>query len=53
MKNINEKLLNSEYVTIDERGWHISKDAPEDLKKEFDEFIKSAEDGAEIEIKGD
>lgn len=50
MRQHNSNLLNSEYVTIDERGWHISDDAPDDLKKEFEQFIKAAEDGMDIEI---
>ena len=33
-------LSQSEFVTIDEKGWHISDEAPEDLKKEFDNYFK-------------
>lgn len=51
MKRIDEDLMNSEYVTIDERGWHISDDAPAELKEEFKRFIEQAEQGAEIELK--
>ena len=51
MRIYDEELINSEYVTIDERGWHISDDAPEELKKKFKAFIKKAEDGIEIELK--
>lgn len=51
MKMYDEELVNSEYITIDERGWHISDDAPEELKKKFNEFISKAESGVEIEIK--
>ena len=50
MRQHNSNLLNSEYMTIDERGWHISDDAPDDLKKEFEQFIEAAEDGMDIEI---
>lgn len=50
MREYNEELMNSEYVTIDERGWHISEDAPEELKKKFNEFISRAS-GVEIELK--
>ena len=35
-----EEWMNSEYITIDERGWHISNDAPDDIKHKFDEFMK-------------
>lgn len=51
MKQHNIDLLESEYVTIDERGWHISEDAPEELKEQFEQFIKAAEDGMDIELK--
>ena len=51
MKIFDEELLNSEYVTVDETGWHISEDAPEELKKKFKDFIKAAQTGIEIEIK--
>lgn len=51
MKKLDHDLLNSEYVTIDERGWHISDDAPDELKEEFEQFIEEAQDGMEIELK--
>lgn len=51
MKIHDEELLNSEFVTVDEKGWHISDDAPEALKEKFKEFIRKAEDGIEIELK--
>lgn len=51
MRMYDEELMNSEYITIDEKGWHISEDAPEELKKKFNEFISKAESGIEIEIK--
>lgn len=51
MKRIDHDLLDSEYITIDEKGWHIAKDAPEELKEQFSRFIKEAEDGMEIELK--
>ena len=34
------KFLDSEYFYIDEKGWHLKKDAPDDLKKEFEEYKK-------------
>ena len=51
MKIHDDELMNSEYVYIDEKGWHISDDAPEELKDKFNEFIKKAEQGIEIELK--
>lgn len=50
MRIYDEELMNSEYITIDEKGWHISDDAPDELKKKFNEFISKAESGVEIEI---
>lgn len=51
MKNIDFDLMDSEYVTIDEKGWHISDDAPDELKKRFWRFLDQATDGAEIELR--
>ena len=51
MKYYDEELMNSEYITVDEKGWHISDDAPEELKEKFKEFMKKAESGIEIELK--
>ena len=51
MRMYDEEMMNSEYITIDEKGWHISEDAPEELKEKFNEFISKAESGIEIEIK--
>lgn len=39
MKTEFENWMNSEYITIDEKGWHISDDAPEELKEKFKKFI--------------
>lgn len=33
------KFINSPYLIIDEKGWRLKKDAPEELKKEFKEFM--------------
>ncbi len=51
MKIFDEELMNSEHITVDEKGWHISDDAPEELKLKFREFMKKAENGIEIELK--
>ena len=44
-----EDWMNSEYITIDETGWHISDDAPKDLKEKFHKFV--GETGVKIELK--
>ena len=31
--------IKSKYITIDEDGWHCSPDAPEDIRKQYDEFM--------------
>lgn len=36
-------FINSPYLIIDEKGWRLKEDAPEDLKKQFEEFMKSIE----------
>lgn len=51
MKIIDNELMGSEFITVDEKGWHISEGAPDDLKRKFEEFIKKAENGGEIELK--
>lgn len=37
------KFINSTYLIIDEKGWRLKEDAPDELKKEFDEYMKSLE----------
>lgn len=32
--------IKSEYITIDETGWHCSDDAPDDIKQKFEEFME-------------
>jgi hypothetical protein len=34
-----------EWVIVDEKGWHLKENAPKDVKKKFDDFMK--------EIKGE
>ena len=34
------KFLKSKYFYIDENGWNLKSDAPEELKKEFKEYKK-------------
>lgn len=33
-------FINSPYLIIDEKGWRLKEDAPESLKKEFEEYMK-------------
>ena len=33
-------FIKSEYFYIDDKGWHLRKGAPDDLKKEFNTFMK-------------
>lgn len=33
-------FLDSEYFYIDESGWHLRDGAPEDVKNEFEEYMK-------------
>ena len=33
------KFIDSEFFYTDDDGWHLKEGAPEDLKKEFDEFM--------------
>ena len=33
------KFINSPYLIIDEKGWRLKGNAPEELKKEFKEFM--------------
>ena len=32
-------FINSPYLIIDEKGWRLKEDAPETLKKEFEEYM--------------
>lgn len=32
-------FINSPYLIIDEKGWRLKEDAPEELKKEFEEYM--------------
>ncbi len=48
MQVFDEELLNSKYVTIDEKGWHIAEDAPKELKEKFDKYISQIKEQGEI-----
>ena len=43
-----EDWMRSEYITIDEKGWHCSEDAPAEIKKKFKEFINMTKSGINI-----
>ena len=45
-----EDWMESEYITIDEKGWHISDEAPVELKEKFHTFINNVERGIEVEL---
>jgi len=36
-------FIDSPYLIIDEYGWRLQDDAPAELKKEFEEYMKSLE----------
>ena len=38
------KFVDSPYFYTDEDGWHLKDDAPEDVRKEFDEYMKYEEE---------
>lgn len=44
-----EDWMDSEFITVDEKGWHISDDAPDELKKKFKEFIGETDIKIELE----
>lgn len=44
-----EDWMNSKYITVDEKGWHCSDDAPEEIKKAFKEFMKMADNPIVVE----
>ena len=46
MIEIAGKWIESEFITIDENGWHCADDAPEDIKKEFYDFMSKVNSGA-------
>jgi hypothetical protein len=34
------KFINSPYLIIDEQGWRLKENAPEQLKEEFKEYME-------------
>lgn len=48
MKNtIAPKFISTPYFYIDDDGWHLTPDAPEEVVREFEEFMKEYEDKIE------
>lgn len=37
------KFFESEYFVPEPDNWHLKDDAPEELKKEFEEFMKNGD----------
>ena len=44
MKTSVPSFINSPYLIIDEKGWRLKDNAPDELKREFDEFMKKVID---------
>lgn len=34
-------FINSPYLIIDEKGWRLKDDAPAELKREFEDYMKN------------
>ena len=43
MTQAEPKFMDSPYFVMEYGNWHLTEDAPEDLKKEFEEFMKTME----------
>lgn len=43
MSAIEPKFVNSEYFYVDDNGWHLKEGAPEDVQKEFNEYMHPPE----------
>ena len=33
-------FISSPYFYVDDYGWHLTEDAPEDVREEFDAFVQ-------------
>lgn len=40
--------IKSKYITIDEDGWHCAEDAPEDIKKQYFDFMGKVNSGIKL-----
>lgn len=43
--------IESEYITIDEDGWHCADNAPKDIKDAFNEYMDMVKKETEITLK--
>jgi hypothetical protein len=43
MAQMAPSFIKSKYFFIDENGWNLTADAPEKMKKEFEEFMRVEE----------
>lgn len=37
------KFIDSPYFVMESDNWHIKNDAPEEIKKEFEEYMKESD----------
>lgn len=44
------KFYDSPYFVDEPGNWHLKPGAPEDIKKEFEAYMKADSDNAEIDI---
>lgn len=44
MSRARPDFIDSEYFYIDDAGWHLRDGAPEDAKKEFEEYMSIPDD---------
>lgn len=40
-------FINSPYFVVDDTGWHLKEGAPEQVVKEFNEYMKAYQQAAE------
>ena len=44
MSMVKPNFVDSPYFVAEEDNWHLTDDAPEDVKKEFEEYMKYEEE---------
>ena len=44
MSRARPDFIDSEYFYTDDDGWHLTEDAPEDVKKEFEAYMSMPSD---------
>ena len=50
MIGMKPKFYDSPYFVDEPGNWHLKPGAPEDVKKEFEAYMKADSDNAEIDI---